>query len=129
MPAKHHRQANETDDAWFMRVYRSLKAEHPDCSEPLLFTGACDRTELPCLHPLPFRDYQSPRGMVKLVDFLETEPPAKLEDAEYRKRINSMSYCPVCDTWGPVEPRLVPTTRRRHLFTKLVQAALRVSPG
>jgi hypothetical protein len=99
------RRPDETDDSYYMRVYREMGALYPDLESYLLHFGVCVETRLPCVHPFPLREYHSPSGTMVLTEFLAAESPRRFrEDRECRERVLSRTQCMVCGTWAPHEP-------------------------
>ncbi len=124
MSEKWPRQDGESDEAYFMRVFRDAEKRYPDLECRLLFFGACDATGLPCLHPFNLREYHGLQGTVLLTEFLESEPPNRRESREYRDCVSSKTRCPVCDTWWPREPVDICGQRDRMLADVLAEAVV-----
>lgn len=101
------RREHETDSTYFMRVYRAAEKRHPKMESRLLHLGTCLATSLPCVHPVNCQEYSGALGTVPILEFLDSEPPDRVKDPEWRARVRDYVQCTVCGTWGlgptPVE--------------------------
>jgi hypothetical protein len=94
------RREGETDSTYFMRIYRAAEKRYPWMEERLLHLGACLTTGLDCMHPVNCQAHHSILGDVPILEFLDSEPPGRLNDPEYRARIRDFTSCTVCGTHG-----------------------------
>lgn len=123
MTARWPRCPDESDDTYYMRVYRAAERMYPGLEVRLLHYGTCIETRLPCVHPFPLREYHSPLGTMMLPEFIASEPPNRWRgDKAYRDRVMSMTQCTVCDTWWPCEPFDICRERKKRLALILKQS-------
>lgn len=122
MSVRWARQASESDDAYYMRVYQDARHEYPDLTETQLHFGTCVETRLSCLHPFRLRVHFGWRGQELLTDFIASEPPNYLrDDKDYRERVLARTLCPVCDTPNPSDPVNICERREAQLARILAE--------
>jgi hypothetical protein len=97
----YYRKPGESDDCYYMRVFRTAQRLWPWMDKVDLYFGSCDVTGLPCLHPVNVRTHISGRPPL---EYLEDQPPSRRVDSEWLRRFNQDTFCPVCQTAAPTEP-------------------------
>lgn len=121
------RLLNESDDTYFMRVYRYYENLFPGINTRVLYLGVCKETGLPCIHPITQLFYLYPGYILPSVAqwYKLNQPssynygregldyPLSLQyaeydrchgDSKYYERAFYKSYCDVCGAWMPSDP-------------------------
>ncbi len=114
------RQGNESDDAYFMRVWWAARDEYPELPKRLLYYGTCLETELPCVHPVSLLEYRGYPGPKPAREYWDEMPKNRLRNSECMARVHERIVCTVCDTWAPSDPVDICRLREERLMVILI---------